>query len=95
MVRPSLLVTKLPYLTPFSDFTDDKMQALLAELRASGFEPYSTAIGGSGLGVFHPHVSEDGISAADQTASLVKSFAQIGAPELGAWSEGQGRWLFV
>ncbi|KAG9082239.1 cystathionine beta-lyase [Ceratobasidium sp. UAMH 11750] len=77
------------------DFTDDKMQSLLADLRAGGFEPYSTAVGGSGLGVFHPHLPEGGASAADQTSKLAESFGQVGAPELGAWAEGRGRWLYV
>ncbi|KAG9119773.1 cystathionine beta-lyase, partial [Ceratobasidium sp. 392] len=77
------------------DFTDDKMQSLLADLRSARFEPYSTAVGGSGLGVFHPHVAEGGLSAVEQTSKLVEEFAQIGAPELGAWAEGRGRWLYV
>ncbi|KAG8772538.1 cystathionine beta-lyase [Ceratobasidium sp. 428] len=77
------------------DFTNDKMESLLSDLRSAGFEPYSTAIGGSGLGIFHPHVSEGGPSVADQTSDLVQAFGQIGAPELGAWAEGRGRWLYV
>ncbi|KAG8681905.1 cystathionine beta-lyase [Ceratobasidium sp. 395] len=77
------------------DFTGDKMEYLLSDLRSAGFEPYSTAIGGSGLGIFHPHASEGGPSAVDQTSELVQAFGQIGAPELGAWAEGRGRWLYV
>ncbi|QRW04591.1 Cys/Met metabolism PLP-dependent enzyme [Ceratobasidium sp. AG-Ba] len=73
------------------DFTEDKMQLLLADLRASGFEPYSTAIGGSGLGVFHPH----GENPTAQTSALVESFAKTDAPDLGAWADGSGRWLYV
>ena len=66
------------------------MTALLDELRASGFEPDSTAVGGSGLGVFHPHGD-----AVEQTAKFGDAFAGVGAPDLGAWAETGGRWLYV
>ncbi|KAG7089875.1 hypothetical protein E1B28_011514 [Marasmius oreades] len=37
------------------DFTTDVMQDLLAELSANNFDPYLTAVGGSGLGILSPH----------------------------------------
>ena len=77
-------------LTGSVDFSQDKVTTLLSELRASGFEPYSTAVGGSGLGVFHPHGD-----AVEQTSKLGKAFTGVEAPGLGAWAEGGGRWLYV
>lgn len=35
----------------------------MAELRADGFEPYLTSVGGSGAGVLSPYANSDGPSA--------------------------------
>ena len=42
----------------FSGFSEDKLQQLITELRADGFETYLTSVGGSGVGLLSPHVSD-------------------------------------
>ena len=38
-----------------ADFEDEKLQALISALIADGFQPYVTAVGGSGLGILSPY----------------------------------------
>ena len=46
-----------PWLTHMcpSDFPEEKLQALIASLKAADFQPYVTAVGGSGLGILSPY----------------------------------------
>ena len=44
-----------------SDFPASSLDALNAELRAANFEPYVTAVGGSGLGVLSPYDHSQGV----------------------------------
>ncbi|TBU55324.1 cystathionine beta-lyase [Dichomitus squalens] len=37
------------------DFQDEKLQALISSLLADGYQPYVTAVGGSGLGILSPY----------------------------------------
>ncbi|CAE6459528.1 unnamed protein product [Rhizoctonia solani] len=77
------------------DFSESKMSSLLDDLRAAGFVPYNTAVGGSGLGVFHPHSEQGRPSPVDQTTEAGEAFAKIESGDLGAWADGAGRWLYV
>ncbi|CCO33914.1 mevalonate kinase [Rhizoctonia solani AG-1 IB] len=77
------------------DFSESKMSSLLNDLRSAGFVPYSTAVGGSGLGIFHPHSGEGRPGPADQTSEAGEAFAKVETGDLGAWAEGVGRWLYV
>ncbi|CAE7153854.1 unnamed protein product, partial [Rhizoctonia solani] len=76
------------------DFSESKMTSLLSDLRAAGFVPYNTAVGGSGLGVFHPHSGEGRPSTTEQTAEAGEAFKKIENGDLGAWADGVGRWFF-
>ncbi|KAG8688694.1 cystathionine beta-lyase [Ceratobasidium sp. 423] len=76
------------------DFSESKMSSLVNDLRAAGFVPYNTAVGGSGLGVFHPH-SGQGPSSVDQTTEAGEAFGKVQSGDLGAWADGVGRWLYV
>ncbi|OCB84761.1 cystathionine beta-lyase [Sanghuangporus baumii] len=40
-------------------FSEDQLKQLINELRADGFEPYLTSVGGSGVGVLSPHAASD------------------------------------
>lgn len=40
-----------------TDFSEEKLHQLMAELRSDGFEPYLTSVGGSGVGVLSPYPS--------------------------------------
>ncbi len=42
-------------LTRRVDFPDDKLQSLIASLATADFQPYVTAVGGSGLGILSPY----------------------------------------
>ncbi|CAE6447543.1 unnamed protein product, partial [Rhizoctonia solani] len=77
------------------DFSESKMSSLLNDLRSAGFVPYSTAVGGSGLGIFHPHSGDGRPGPADQTSEAGEAFAKVETGDLGAWAEGVGRWLYV
>lgn len=90
-----LLSSQRSRLTLHIDFSESKMTALLADLRAAGFEPYNTAVGGSGLGVFHPHPGEGRPSATEQTSEAGEAFKKVESGDLGAWADGVGRWLYV
>ncbi|RDX57495.1 cystathionine beta-lyase [Lentinus brumalis] len=37
------------------DFPEEKLQSLIKSLEAAGYEPYVTAVGGSGLGILSPY----------------------------------------
>ncbi|KAI1797283.1 cystathionine beta-lyase [Ganoderma leucocontextum] len=43
------------------DFQDERLQALISALLTDGFQPYITAVGGSGLGILSPydHIAAD------------------------------------
>lgn len=66
-------------------FPADKLDALLANLRALGAEPHLTTLGGPGLGVHR------GLDAGAGAASKLKS---AGSANLAQWSEGLGgKWV--
>lgn len=85
-----------------------QLDALAKELSATNFDPYLTAVGGSGLGVLSPYDHES--FATDLPTPLtppetpadgpVKTplrdeFDAVSTEELSKWAEGRGRWLFV
>ena len=39
----------------YTDFHDEKLQTLISTLLADGYQPYVTAVGGSGLGILSPY----------------------------------------
>ncbi|CAE6421912.1 unnamed protein product [Rhizoctonia solani] len=77
------------------DFSEAKMTCLLADLHTAGFVAYNTAVGGSGLGIFHPHSDEGRPTPIEQTSEAGETFAKVDSGDLGAWAEGVGRWLYV
>ncbi|KAJ9094961.1 hypothetical protein QFC21_005753 [Naganishia friedmannii] len=83
------------------DFSTDRLKALLSELRKSGFRPYLTSVGGSGLGILD---ASTGATAIDLDASgagesshipLREAFHEVNAEELETWAERTGDWLFI
>ncbi|KAF8685702.1 Cystathionine [Rhizoctonia solani] len=77
------------------DFSESKMTSLINDLRSAGFVPYNTAVGGSGLGVFHPHAAQGRPGPAEQTSEAGEAFSKVETGDLAAWAEGVGRWLYV
>lgn len=77
------------------------LRALTEELTSSGFRPYLTSVGGSGLGILSPYdpanyavVSPKGDSQGHQP-SLREVFEAQGIEELTTWAEQRGRWMYV
>ena len=54
---------------PSPGYSEERLKQLMTELRADGFEPYLTSVGGSGVGVLSPYSSSDGPSAYDGLAT--------------------------
>ncbi|KAJ9115449.1 hypothetical protein QFC22_005207 [Naganishia vaughanmartiniae] len=82
------------------DFSTDRLDALLTELRETGFRPYLTSVGGSGLGI----LDAAGTAAVDLDAPgaggsshipLRKAFHEVTAEQLETWAEQTGDWLFI
>lgn len=79
------------------------LQDLIQSLTNDGFQPYLTAVGGSGLGVLlpsSPHLA----SAIDVKAPgagegshvpLRKAFQECDATRLEVWAEQTGEWIFT
>jgi hypothetical protein len=76
-------------LTLATDFATDRMEALLSELRESGFRPYVTSVGGAGLGILSEAV--DMAPGAD----IPPAFHAVQAEGLESWAEQAGQWLYI
>ncbi|KAH9966258.1 cystathionine beta-lyase [Lactifluus volemus] len=84
------------------DVKESVLAALIETLTSSGFQPYLTSVGGSGLGILSPYdpanYTSDHPSAlghSDQQHSLHGTFQIKTVEELTAWAENRGRWLYV
>lgn len=84
MSRPVKLRLNAP------DYQDSSLSALQSALRDAGYAPYTTSVGGSGLGVLPSNAAHNG-----DTASKWQAFTEKPANEFASWIEGQGRWLYV
>ena len=85
----------------------DALEALARELEQAQFDPYFTAVGGSGLGILSPYdhggtaargallTPPETPAAGPLQTPLRDAFAAVSNEELGKWAEGRGRWLFV
>ena len=77
------------------------LRALTEGLTSSGFRPYLTSVGGSGLGILSPYdpanykVASPKGESSDHQPSLREAFDAQGINELTAWAEQHGRWLYV
>jgi hypothetical protein len=74
------------------------LRVLIEALTSSGFRPYLTSIGGSGLGVLSPHDPANYAVASsnpDQPPSLREAFEGKRIDELAGWAEQRGRWLYI
>lgn len=74
------------------------LSALVEALTGSGFRPYLTSVGGSGLGVLSPYDPANYAVASsnpDQPPSLREAFEGKRIEELAGWAEQRGRWLYV
>jgi len=77
------------------------LRALTEELASSGFRPYLTSVGGSGLGILSPYdpanyaVASPKGESPDHPPSLREVFEAQGIEELTAWAEQRGRWMYV
>ena len=77
------------------------LRALTEELTSSGFCPYLTSVGGSGLGILSPYdpanyaVASPKGESPDHQSSLREVFEARGIEELTAWAEQRGRWMYV
>jgi hypothetical protein len=80
---------------------ENVLRALTEGLTSSGFHPYLTSIGGSGLGILSPYdpanyaVASPKGESSDHQHSLREAFEAQGINELTAWVEQRGRWLYV
>ncbi|GAA5827425.1 hypothetical protein JCM11251_003808 [Rhodosporidiobolus azoricus] len=81
-------------------FSDDALTSLREALHASGFDTYSTTVGGPGFGVLVPsstaaHVegAEGGVEAS--AVPDTKRFEEAPREELERWASGRGEWLFA
>jgi hypothetical protein len=84
------------------DVKDSVLGALAEELSSSGFRPYLTSVGGSGLGVLSPYdPANHGLDTSSipgplsQQHSLREALEDQGIEELTEWAEQRGRWLYV
>ena len=77
------------------------LRALAEELTSSGFRPYLTSVGGSGLGILSPYdpanyaVTSPKGESPDHQPSLRDVFETQEIEELTAWAEQRGRWMYV
>jgi hypothetical protein len=76
------------------------LRALIEGLTSSGFHPYVTSVGGSGLGVLSPYDPANYAASSnpenpDQPPSLREAFEGKRIEELAGWAEQRGRWLYV
>lgn len=86
-----------PLLT-LADFPTERMDALLSELRESGFRPYLTSVGGAGLGILTDGKALDlEAPGAGETSHvpLLKAFHDANPEGLESWAERAGGWLYI
>lgn len=86
MVRIRLLVRNSA--NPRTDFSNERMNALLSDLRESGFRPYVTSVGGAGLGIL-------GSVERDATPGASRAIHDVEAEGLQSWAEQAGQWLYI
>lgn len=83
------------------DMKENVLRALIEALTSSGYQPYLTSVGGSGLGVLSPYdpanyaVASSKPENPDQSPSLREAFEGKRIEELAGWAEQRGRWLYV
>lgn len=82
------------------DFAASLLEELIADLVKDNFQPYVTAVGGSGLGVLSPWHPQAPLETPPHTPEVGKEqlrsvFAMTPIPELTKLAEERGRWLFV
>ncbi|KAI0279267.1 Cys/Met metabolism PLP-dependent enzyme-domain-containing protein [Russula aff. rugulosa BPL654] len=83
------------------DMKESILRALIEALTSSGFRPYLTSVGGSGLGVLSPYdpanyaVASSNPENPDHPPSLRDAFEGKRIEELAEWAEVRGRWLYV
>ena len=84
------------------DVEDSVLGALAKELISSGFRPYLTSVGGSGMGILSPYDPANlGLDSPStpgsqvQRPSLREALEAQGVEELTEWAEQRGRWLYV
>jgi len=91
------------------EFQHDTLERLIATLIAENFQPYVTAVGGSGLGILSPYRHSDpgdasaasiekGLSSADDDVDRtisISDFSSVGPDSLPQWTDDLGRWLYV
>lgn len=91
------------------DIQGGTLRELTQKLSETGFVPYVTSVGGSGLGVLSPYQHEDTIFTPPETPSpegssqgadesllpLREVFESKPKGELVEWATGRGKWLYV
>jgi hypothetical protein len=76
------------------------LRALVEGLSTSGYHPYLTSVGGSGLGILSPYdpanyaITSSKLENSDHQRAL-EAFEAQGIEELTAWAEQRGRWMYV
>ncbi|KAG8972423.1 cystathionine beta-lyase, partial [Tulasnella sp. 427] len=70
---------------------DGALGELVQALGKEGFEAYTTAVGGSGLGILSPYVERN----QEDKAVAAEDFVAKSTVELGEWAADRGRWLFT
>lgn len=89
---------KLPWTISLTvAFSEQSLDALIADLTESGFHPYLTSVGGSGLGLHRPQPAKDvAAEGGDETfhVSLRMAFRGIPKEQLDSWATAQGKWVF-
>jgi hypothetical protein len=99
----SLFIQSLDYsLITAVDVEDSVLGALAEELISSGFRPYLTSVGGSGLGILSPYDPANYTPGSPSTPGtlgqqplLRETLEAQGIEELTEWAEKRGRWLYV
>lgn len=88
------LTASLPLI---AEFADASLQALMADLTASGFHPYLTSVGGSGVGLRRSQQARDVVAeGGDETFHVTSRMAFTAVPKekLESWAVGQGEWQY-
>jgi hypothetical protein len=80
-----------------AEFADESLQALITDLTASGFHPYLTSVGGSGVGLRRSQQARNVIAeGGDETFHVTSRMAFTAVPkeQLESWAAGQGEWQY-
>ena len=88
LVPSSLQYTQL---TEFQLNFEESLQQLTDKLVESGYQPYMTTVGGSGLGVY----PVEGNPTPEEKVKLTQAFISQPRTSLATWAEEQGGWLYV